>query len=493
MMLKERLINLWKGDYMGEIVITEDRYFKEDWGYLEEYVKICHFLNERYEILEEVSRQWRVPYKEREDRERALVRLKELNQAIQDNEWFFWEKVACSKNIGIRLIFEEFAVYHGFSHLEKRIALFFLCSRISKAHNSSLSRFWIMEVFDIEQSIIKKMGSFSIFDEEKPLIKSGILTTMKEWEWDDYGYKYKLNTKFLNFFCQKLTGVEVEWAKIRKETKEESKVNDIGFVKNPDYSFDDVVLPALDKERMNFFLSTHKNCALKNLGIDKVVKKGKGLTFLFYGPPGTGKSMLAEAIASFMGKKVFVVETSKIVSCWLGETDKNINKMFECVKLNDAVLLLDEADSLLYSRNLASSSYTVRFTNAMLTGLERFDGIAIFTSNMDSLLDEAMERRISLKVKFEVPKPHERASIWKAHMSPDLKLAEGIDFDLLSLRYEFSGGYIKNAIVNAMRRVAFRNSDMMTMEDLIFGAETEKQGMFAKNSKKTIIGFSNRS
>ena len=84
--------------------------------------------------------------------------------------------------------------------------------------------------------------------------------------------------------------------------------------------------------------------------------------------------------------------------------------MFECAKDNDLVLLVDEADSLIYSRNRANYSYTMRFTNIMLTELERFDGISIFTTNLDDVLDEAMERRIALKIKFEIPKSEHPSS-----------------------------------------------------------------------------------
>jgi len=164
---------------MSEIASVKESCFSSDHQYLEAYIEICRLLNERYEILEDTSRRWQVPPKEKEDRERAIARLKELNQAIQDGEWFFWEKVAFSKNRGMSFLFEELASCHCLSHIEKRIALFFLCSRLSKAYDFSLNKFWIIEVFDIENSIAKKMSSLAIFDEDKPLMKSGILLTTK--------------------------------------------------------------------------------------------------------------------------------------------------------------------------------------------------------------------------------------------------------------------------------------------------------------------------
>lgn len=478
---------------MDTVILTQkERFLTDEQQYLEGYLAISRFLNERYEILEETSRRWRIPPEEKESHEDALLRLKELDREIREAEWFFWEKVARSKDIGIRFIFEEFAECYGLSHFEKRITLFFLCTRILKAYEFSLSRSWIIEIFDIGFSITEKMKNLSVFEKDKPLIKNGILIGIKEWQENRYDYKYRLNPKLLNFFWQRIDGIDTKWEEVKKEAQEKSQTNEVGFIKDPEYLLDDVILQDKTKEELRFFLTTHQDSSLAKFGIDKVVKKGKGLTLLFYGPPGTGKSMLGEAVASFMGKKLLVVETSKIMSCWLGETDKNISRMFNLAKSNDAILLLDEADSLLYSRNFATAAHTVRFTNVMLTELEKFEGVAILTSNMDSLLDEAMERRIALKVKFEIPKAEERASIWRSHIPPQVKLAEGVDFNLLATRYEFSGGYIKNAVVSALRKVAFRNSDTVTMDDLIFGAETEKKGMFGKNTKKTFIGFSNR-
>lgn len=475
---------------MGEVSLMEREWvFMGDREYLETYSGICRCFNERYEILEDISKHRRVRPKEREDRELALGRLKELNRIIQDSEWYFWEKVECSAQRGVKFILEEFAKHYGLCHLEKRIVLFFLCSWMLKANSFALSEFWLVEIFDIAGSVTDKVRNLSLFKEDRHLISNEIMVGDESWHSDSYTTTYRLNTKFLNLFSRGLEGLSIEWPEAKKEKTDDSKTEEVGFIKEPDYSFNDVILPDETKEKMDFFLKTYKSDAFQKLGVDKVIKKGKGLSFLFYGPPGTGKSMLAEAIASSVGMKMLVVETPKIFSCWLGQTDKNIQKMFERAKEDNLVLLLDEADSLLYSRGLVSAYHTVRFTNVMLTELERFDGIAVFTSNMDDLLDEAMERRIALKVKFDLPKPKERAYIWESHMPPKVKLAEDVDFNLLGEKYDFSGGEIKNAVLNAIRRIVHRNSDILTMEDLIFGGDTEKNGMFHKKQNRRFIGF----
>ena len=125
----------------------------------------------------------------------------------------------------------------------------------------------------------------------------------------------------------------------------------------------------------------------------------------------------------------------------------------------------------------------------MLQELERFKGIIILTTNMDVLLDPALERRLSLKVKFELPSKELRHKIWQSHIPDKVKLAEGVNFEMLATKYDFSGGNIKNAVLNAFRKLASRNSDTLTLEDLIFGANLEKDGMFNSKSQRGIIGF----
>jgi len=126
----------------------------------------------------------------------------------------------------------------------------------------------------------------------------------------------------------------------------------------------------------------------------------------------------------------------------------------------------------------------------MLQELEKFKGIIILTTNMDVLLDPALERRLSLKIKFELPSKELRLKIWQSHIPDKVKVAEGVDFKMLAVKYDFSGGNIKNAVLNAIRKIASKNSDTLTLEDLIFGANIEKGGMFNPKSQRGVIGFS---
>ena len=217
------------------------------------------------------------------------------------------------------------------------------------------------------------------------------------------------------------------------------------------YKFEDVKLSEAAKEKVVFFLQAIKNNSLEKLGVSQRIKNGIGTAFLFFGPPGTGKSMLAEAVASYVGKKVLVVEYPKIMDRWVGTTDKNIARIFRSAEEENLVVLLDEADTLFYNRSFACQEHDIRFVNEMLQELEKFKGIIILTTNMDVLLDPALERRLSLKVKFELPSKELRLKIWQSHIPDKVKLAEGVNFEMLAAKYDFSGGNIKNAVLNAIQ------------------------------------------
>lgn len=128
----------------------------------------------------------------------------------------------------------------------------------------------------------------------------------------------------------------------------------------------------------------------------------------------------------------------------------------------------------------------------MLQELERYEGVIILTTNMDVLLDPALERRIALKIKFEAPEQALQAEIWKAHIPESITLSGDIDFKLLAKRYDFPGGNIKNSVLNAIRKISSEKRTTLTMADLVFGADMEKDGMFYKKQERKIVGFAEK-
>jgi len=346
----------------------------------------------------------------------------------------------------------------------------------------------VMSIFDLGGSFSGRLRQTRVFNRESPLIKNNVLSKADGYPYSEQ-HAYKLDSGFYFMLSRMMNGEAVS-IESRDENKNLSNCEDVGYLKTPDYKIDDVMVGEDIKEEVKLFLDAIKNNDLQKSGIFEKVRKGKGNIFLFYGPPGTGKSMLAEAVASYIGKKALVVEYPKITSKLFGETDKQIVKVFDIAKQENVVIIMDEADALLYSRAYAQWEHDIRFVNEMLQALENFEGEMILTTNMDVLLDAAVERRVSLKVKFDLPDPKIRENIWQWHIPDEFDKKAEINFSCLAEKYDFSGGNIKNAVLNAARKASSREDKILTMEDLIFGAELEKKGMFCeKNRPRVVKGF----
>ncbi len=147
--------------------------------------------------------------------------------------------------------------------------------------------------------------------------------------------------------------------------------------------------------------------------IEALRRRGVG-TLCFHGAPGTGKTALAEHIAAALGKRLLIRQASDIVSKYVGETEQNMAKMFDEAETEQAVLLLDEADSFLRSRRMAERNYEVSEVNEMLQGMERFAGIFICTTNLFADLDEAALRRFTFKIRFHALKTEQRERMFIA-------------------------------------------------------------------------------
>lgn len=180
----------------------------------------------------------------------------------------------------------------------------------------------------------------------------------------------------------------------------------------------------------------------------------------FYGPPGTGKTLAAEAIACRLGKRLIRASYADIESKYHGEGPKNVGAIFLAAEQQDAVLFIDEADSLLSKRLTNVSQGSEQAINSMrsqlLICLEKFHGIVIFATNLVVNYDRAFQSRL-ISIKFELPDASIREEIWRAHLYPDSKakvklnipLAEDVDVKALADGYEVCGRDIRNAVVDA--------------------------------------------
>lgn len=234
------------------------------------------------------------------------------------------------------------------------------------------------------------------------------------------------------------------------------------YFRSPNKSlFDTVILEPYKKQMIIEALSLIENSDLifKKWGFETTIEKGTGVSLLFHGLPGTGKTLMAQAIADYLGRELVTVTAAEVMDKYVGETEKKIAEMFD--KHSDAVILFDECDSLLGSRDHARASWEVSQVNVLLNKLENHKGVTVFTTNHSNNLDKALDRRIAVKVRFEMPSPDLRKQIWKRMFPKSAPLSADIDWDLLA-SYEVTGGYVKNTVLRAARIAAFRKEDEIT-------------------------------
>ncbi|MEO8333807.1 MAG: AAA family ATPase [bacterium] len=178
----------------------------------------------------------------------------------------------------------------------------------------------------------------------------------------------------------------------------------------------------------------------------------RGVRMLFAGPSGTGKTLAAEVLAHTIGVDLLVVDLARVVSKWIGETEKNLSDVFDTAERTQSVLLFDEADALFGKRtevNDAHDRYANLETAYLLARLERFDGLAILSTNLRDNIDAAFTRRLEFVVDFDEPSVDERAAIWQCHIPATAPLAADVRIEELASLYPIVGGLIRNASVAA--------------------------------------------
>lgn len=182
------------------------------------------------------------------------------------------------------------------------------------------------------------------------------------------------------------------------------------------------------------------------------VGRALGVSALFSGPPGTGKTMAAGLIARELKVELYQVDISKIVSKWIGETEKNLASLFDAAEAGHAIVLFDEADALFSKRTEVKSSndrYANQEVNYLLQRMEAFAGIVILTTNHDTAIDEAFQRRLSIHVRFPMPEPEERLRLWQALLPSAAPTSGDLGLEKLADHFRMSGGYIRNAVLRA--------------------------------------------
>jgi AAA+ superfamily predicted ATPase len=239
--------------------------------------------------------------------------------------------------------------------------------------------------------------------------------------------------------------------------------------------WEDLVLEQESWERIQEILNwiTYQKKILDEWGLRKSLKPG--YRSLFYGPPGTGKTLTASLLGKTAGLDVYRVDISKVVSKYIGETEKNLSNIFDYAENKSWILFFDEADAL-FGKRTATSDAKDRYANQevayLLQRIEDFPGVVLLSTNLRSNIDAAFMRRFQSLVHFPVPDPPQRLRLWRQAFER-APLADNVNFNAVAKEYKISGGMIINVLRFCALAAVTREEPLIYMEDVIEGIKAE--------------------
>jgi SpoVK/Ycf46/Vps4 family AAA+-type ATPase len=217
----------------------------------------------------------------------------------------------------------------------------------------------------------------------------------------------------------------------------------------PLYRWEDIVLPADPAQMLKEIVQQVRNRSLvyEKWGFDGKLSYGKGLNIIFAGPSGTGKTMSAEIIAGELQMDLYKIDLSNMVSKYIGETEKNLERIFNEAGESNAILFFDEADSIFGKRSEvkdAHDRYANIETGYLLQKMEEYDGIVILATNLRKNLDEAFVRRMHFMIEYPFPEEEDRLKIWQRSFPRDVPMGQTVDLQFMARQFKIAGGNIKN-------------------------------------------------
>ncbi|HIW33022.1 MAG TPA: AAA family ATPase [Candidatus Paenibacillus intestinavium] len=218
----------------------------------------------------------------------------------------------------------------------------------------------------------------------------------------------------------------------------------------------------------------NRHIVMQEWGFERILPYGRGVSMLFTGPPGTGKTMAALVMAKAMQAELYRVDLTRIVSKYIGETEKNLAEIFDRAKLSGAILFFDEADAVFGKRSEvkdAHDKYANMETSYLLQKMEEYDGLTILATNFSQNLDDAFMRRIQYIIKFPFPDAVQREQLWRSIIPSHMPM-EPLDIPFLAKTFELSGGPIKNIVLTAAYLVA-QDGKKLSMQHFIEAAIQE--------------------
>ncbi|MBO4897683.1 MAG: ATP-binding protein [Clostridia bacterium] len=286
---------------------------------------------------------------------------------------------------------------------------------------------------------------------------------------------------------------------VKREVSNEYDYEKLSYnyqAEEPRFSFEQVILPESTRKQIEQAIGIleveHK--VFDEWGLRSIIPEATS-ALSFYGPPGTGKSMSAEAVAKRLGKKILKATYADIESKYHGEGPKMVKAIFRAAEREDAVLFLDESDSLLSKRLTNVSDGSAQAINSMrsqlLISLEHFSGIVIFATNLVVNYDKAFLSRL-INIEFTFPEKEERIKIWWNHLKSEkirIPLSDDIDIEEIASEFELCGREIKNAVKNACITVALEKRDIVCQNDLMYAAKQilmERERVYSAKDQTNI-------
>lgn len=275
---------------------------------------------------------------------------------------------------------------------------------------------------------------------------------------------------------------------------------DIFELVEPETSLEDVVLAKETSQTLQNLLRQLDKEVVARL-VDWGIKDKKSAIdarIIFYGAPGTGKTMTAYSLAKSLKRQVLAFDCSKILSMYVGESEKNVRKIFDtfydlCEKTkSEPILLLNEADQFLGARSSGTGSSAEQMHNQMqnifLEQIEKFRGVLIATTNLLENIDKAFSRRFNYKIEFKKPNKEQRLSLWNKMLPKNAPYEDGFDANALS-EYSLTGGQINLIVKNTAYKVAVKEEPLFRLDDFIDEIKREKSASFEGEKS---MGFLNK-
>ena len=255
------------------------------------------------------------------------------------------------------------------------------------------------------------------------------------------------------------------------------KLNTLAQKLKPKYNWADIILPKDQMAQLREITTyiKYKNLVYGDWEFDRKLSLGKGLNVLFSGPSGTGKTMAAEIMANELKLEIYKIDLSTVVSKYIGETEKNLAKIFQEAETSNAILFFDEADALFGKRSEVKDAHD-RYANIeigyLLQKMEEYTGMVILATNLRKNMDEAFVRRMHFTVEFPFPEENYRLRIWRNIFPKATPVDKQIDFNFLARKFKISGGNIKNVALAAAFYAA-DDGQVINMRHIILGTKRE--------------------